>query len=433
MKNILKILCLIGLSINGIQAQVVPSPAPSQSKAIVLKGGTVHTGEGQVLENALVAFDQGKITYVGAESNADVDLSTYESVDVNGQHIYPGLILLGSNQGLEEIGAVRATQDQSETGVFNPNVRAIVAYNTDSHLIPVLRSNGILLTQIIPGGGVVSGMSSVVQNDAWNWEDAAYATDEGIIMSWPTKSFGPRWWRGETNRRPNPNYKSTVEFIESALADGLAYSKLASPDKVNLKLEAMRGLYDGSKRFYLRANNAESIIQGIDMTLKYGVKKVVLVGGRDAYYVKDYLKANNIPVVLPQTHRLPSLEDDDVDMPFRMPGMLQKEGILVSMYYGGADQARNIPFMAGTAAIYDMSKEEALKMITLNAAKILGIEDRAGSLVKGKDALIVVSKGDLLDMRSSQVTLAYIQGRKINLDNKHKQLYQRFKSKYTND
>ncbi len=413
-----------------LKAQVVPSPAKAQSQPILLTGATAHLGNGQVIENAAVAFDQGKLTYVGASSAMQIDASKYQNVDISGKHVYPGLILLNTDLGLTEIGAVSATNDDSETGAFNPSVRSLVAYNTDSHVIPTTRVNGILLAQPVPGGGIVTGQSSVVQLDAWNWEDAAFKIDEGIHVDWPSKFRRPRWWLGETESRKNDDYPKIIQTITKALKDGAAYAELDQPEMVNIQLEAMKGLYDGSKTFYIHADYSRAIVEAIQLAQENGVKKVVLVGGEDAYYVKDFLKSNKIPVILSKTHSLPARTMEDVDMPYKLAALLHKEGILVSTSYQEAARARNLPFNAGTTVAYGLSKEEALSLITLNAAKILGIEDRVGSLETGKDATLVVSEGDLLDMRSNEVIHAFISGREISLDNKHKQLYERFKAKY---
>lgn len=409
-------------------AQVVPTPAPAQSEGIVISGATIHIGNGELIENGTLVFVKGKITYVGSEARQD---DRYRRIEAKGKHIYPGFILPNTDLGLREIGAVSASVDASETGDFNPEVRSIVAYNTDSHLIPTTRTNGILTAQVAPQGRRgVAGTSSILQLDAWNWEDAAIKMDDGIMVSWPSERLGPRWWLGETNSRPNPSYKPTIEAYQKALKDGAAYSKASTPKPVNLKLEAMRGLYDGKKTLYLDVNDAKSIVKSITMLQEYGVQRIVVVGGAQAWYARNFLKENKIPVILRNVHSLPSMSGEDVDMPYKLPAMLHKEGILVGLGYSGVSSARNLPFFAGTAAAYGLSKEEALMTITSNTAKILGIEDRLGSLEKGKDATFFVSEGDALDMRTNKLTHAFIQGREVVLDDKHQMLYRRFQEKY---
>ncbi|MEM7510014.1 MAG: amidohydrolase, partial [Bacteroidota bacterium] len=203
--NIKNIIVLLFISVAftiQIQAQTRVVPAPAQEKPILLSGATAHLGNGEVIESAMIGFKDGKISLV-TNIAAAVSVAEYEVIDVSGKHIYPGFILPVSGLGLAEVNAVRATVDNSEQGAYNPNVRSIIAYNTDSEVIPTFRFNGILMTQVTPSSGVIPGTSSIVQLDAWNWEDAVYKMDDAIHLDWPAKSFGPRWWLGETNRRPN--------------------------------------------------------------------------------------------------------------------------------------------------------------------------------------------------------------------------------------
>ncbi len=431
------ILFLGGLLCGITQLMAQPNaPAPAQSEPIVLQGATIHTGTGQVIENGSVAFDQGILTYVGPSSGFRPEAGkTYQEVEVNGSHIYPGLILLNTTLGLVEIGAVNATRDQEETGEFNPNARSIIAYNTDSELLPTMRQNGILMAQPTPQGGLVSGTSSFVQLDAWNWEDAVIKTDIGIHMHWPSRFFRPRWWLGETNPRKNKNYEEQVRIIRKALADGKSYASSKDPSPKNVMLEAMRGLYDRSKTLFFHTDRSRAALEGIQILKSYGVEKIALIGGQEAMYIKDYLRENQIPVVIENTHRLPGLNDHGVDTPFRLPRELVKAGVQVALSSDEDNPMnnRNLPFHAGTTVAYGLEKEEALALITSVPAKILGVFDQVGSLEKGKHATLVVSKGDLLDMRSNQVSHAFIQGRETSLETRHTRLYQKFKGKYDTD
>ena len=424
----IKTLILIALC-SFLSAQVwaqVSAPAPPQNQPIALKGATAHIGNGQVVDNSLILFNEGKIVSVGSAS--DEVPSGYEVIDVSGKHAYPGLILPASDLGLAEISAVRATVDRGEQGQLNPNVRSIIAYNTDSEVTPTLRFNGILTAQVAPVGGLISGSSSIVQLDAWNWEDAALHTDDGIFLNWPRKTLGPRWWLGETETRENENYKPGIQQITQLMQQAQMYK-----GEDNLKLAAMQGLFDGSQTLYIRVSQAEGILQSAQLALNLGVKRMVIVGGFEALMVKDFLKENDIPVVLGQVHRMPAHNHDDVFASYRYPFMMQEAGLKVSIgYVGRTSSARNLAFSAGTAAAYGLDKEEALKMITLNTAEILGIDDHLGSLEGGKDATLVISSGDLLDMRTNNIEMAYIQGRKVTTDNKQQRLYRKFKDKYEN-
>jgi hypothetical protein len=307
----------------------------------------------------------------------------------------------------------------------------MVAYNTDSHAIPVVRSNGVLIAQVVPSGGLLSGTSTVMQLDAWNWEDAAYCPDKGVHLNWPRMS-------ARTGRRARfmmsgggGSFEDSFRELDKLFTDAAAYAEIDNPEKVNLRLAAIPGLFTGEQILYISASDAQGIKASVTWAKDKGVKEIVLVGATEtAWLVKDFIKENNIPIILGTVQAMPEWEHSDSRMPFKLAKMFMDEGILVGITHSSGSSAYNLPFAAGHAAGYGLSKEDALKMITYNNAVILGIEDRTGSLEQGKDANIVVSSGDILDMMSNDVELAFIQGREIDLDNKHKMLYRRFQEKF---
>jgi imidazolonepropionase-like amidohydrolase len=221
-----------------------------------------------------------------------------------------------------------------------------------------------------------------------------------------------------------------VDRIKSFLAEAKAYNTETTHGETNLKFAAVKGLFDRSQKLYVHANTVKQLLIALDFVKQYGID-VVIVGGSDSWQIADLLKQNNIAVILASAHNLPTLDDDDVDQPYKTAAMLQKAGVLFAINdEDGQTRGRNLPFIAGTGVAYGLTKEQALTAITLNAAKILGIADKTGTIEVGKDANVVIAIGDILDMRTSIVTDAFIQGRKINLDNKQKQLYERYKHKY---
>ena len=416
-----------------VSAQETILPANAQQETIALTNATIHIGNGKIINNGTVIFTNGKITAVSTAA----DTTNAKVIDCVGKHLYPGLILTASQLGLIEVNSTRSTIDGTEIGDMNPSIRSIVAYNTDSKVINTLRSNGILLANVIPDGGIISGSSSVVQLDAWNWEDAAYKMDVAIHLRMPSLlvrsgSRGGRGGFGGQQPAADP-VKSGLEQIEKVkifFREAKAYLTESKHENTNTKFESVRNLFDKKQKLFIHCNIVKEMLLAVDFVKEFDFD-VVLVGAVDSWQIADILKQNNISIILNQLHDLPAMIDDDIDQPYKTPGLLQKAGVLFTINDDdGNSRYRNLPFNAGTAATYGLSKEEALSSITLNAATILGIADKTGSIEIGKDANIVVSEGDILDMLTNIITQAFIQGRKIDLDNKQKQLAEKYKTKY---
>jgi imidazolonepropionase-like amidohydrolase len=412
-------------------AQETIYPAGPQKGTTAIIHATVHIGNGNVLNDATVIFEKGKITQVGTGLATPSGASV---VDGSGKQVYPGLILSNSYLGLKEVAnGVRGSNDLVEIGENNASIRSLVSYNTDSKITNVLRANGILLAHISPEGELIDGQSSVVQMDAWNYEDAAYKSDIGQFIELPSfivRQRGRGFMRQPQASDPMKEAFNKIETIKKFFTDARAYLQEKNHVVSNLKLEATRGLFEGKQKLFVRANEVKQMLIAIDLGKTFGFK-VVIVGGAESYQIASILAANNIPVILDGQHALPNTEDDDVDQPYKLPAQLTKAGVLVSLSDMSENtKQRNLAFNAGTAATYGLSKEEALSAITLNSAKVLGIDDITGSIEVGKDANIIISDGDILDMRGNLVIKAFIQGRDISLDNKQKQLFERYKYKY---
>jgi imidazolonepropionase-like amidohydrolase len=405
-----------------------PVPAVKQTQPILISGGTVHIGNGQVLENQLIAIKDGKIELiVGAQVGRS--FAGYKEIKAAGKHIYPGFIAPSTNLGLVEIEAVRATVDNVETGFLNPNARTIIAYNTDSEVTPTVRNNGTLMAQIIPSGGLISGLSSVVQLDAWNWEDAAYKSDEGLVMNWPSMYSNGGWWAEPGETKKEEKYKEYVQSVGNLFDEAAAYAKKTNVTEKNLRLDAMRGIFDGSKKLYINVAYAKGITEAVLFAKKYGITPVIM-GGEDAWLLVDFLKEQKVSIILQRVQSLPIRNDDDINQPYKTAAILAKADIPFCFSMDGAWQQRNLPFQAGQAIGHGLGYEMGVKALTLDAAKILGISNTCGSIEQGKDATLFISEGDALDMRTNKVTYALIQGRELNLDDKQKGLYRRFSEKY---
>lgn len=427
---LLSLAAVFCLTITGFSQN--PAPAKPQAKPIVLTGATIHLGNGQIIENGVIAFDKGIITQVGTSGSASTDTNA-EVIDVKGKHIFPGLISMNTTVGIQEIASVRATLDYSEVGEINPHVRALVAYNTDSEVIPTLRNTGILLSQAVPQGGIISGSSSVFYTDGWNWEDAVLKKDDGIWMSWPAYlSTNFNYEDFSVALKKNEKRQETIDKFRTTFAEAKGYATISKPASTNIRLEAMKNIFNGTVNLYIRADYAKDMIEAVKFAQEFGIKKIVIVGGDQSNKITGFLKENNVSVVLNQTHRLPNATDEDVYLPYELPGILTKAGVKVAVSY--ADEwwrTRNLAFLAGTASGFsDIKPEEALQLITKNAAEIMGIDKYVGTLEKGKQASLIVTGGDLLDMRGNEVSMVFIKGGKVNLDNKQKRLYDKYKEKY---
>ena len=434
-----KIFFLLIFSAFGIhvfsQANILP--APPQKGMMYIKNATIHVGNGTVIENGAIQIRDGKIEKVGKD--VTVPAGEINVVDAKGKHVYPGLILPVSSLGLVEIGAIRATNDVREIGQMNPNVHSIVAYNTDSKVINTLRSNGVLVANIVPQGSFLAGSSSVVQLDAWTWDDAAYKIDAGMHLYMPLLMARPGFGRGGgrpggpntgQERDPVKEGLDQIEELKAFFREAKAYNALPAKEQTNLKYEAVKNLFTKNQRLYVHANTVKQMLVALDFVKEFGFD-VVIVGGSESWQIPGLLKQNNISVILNQPHSLPTTTGDDVARPYKTAAILQKAGVLYAISDDdNQTRGKNIAFNAGTAATYGLTKEEALAAITLNAAKIMGVADKTGSIEVGKDANIIISSGDILDMATNNVTDAFIQGRKINLDDKHKQLNERYEEKY---
>ena len=406
------------------------TPGNKQTQSILINNVTIHVGNGKVIDQAAVGFQEGKLTYVGSSADAPSDYT--QVIDGNGQHVYPGFIAPNSTLGLVEIDAVNATDDEAEMGSFNPNIRSIVAYNAESKVVESVRPNGVLMAQITPRGGVFAGNSSIVQLDAWNYEDATLKYDDGNHIYWPSMH---RYNYRSGTVRSNKNYSKQINEIQTELEGAQTYLK-GDRSKNDIKLNALDAVFSEKQKVYIHTNGAHEMLDAMRMMQDLGLNDYVFVGGFESYKIIDQLKANNVPVLLKRIHSLPNSVDEDVRLPFKVAAELVQAGILVGLENTGSMermQTRNLPFYAGTAVGYGISYEQALQTITLNTATILGIDDWCGSIEVGKDATLFISKGNALEMSGNNLTHAFVQGRAISLETHQTELYHRYMNKYNSE
>ncbi|WP_179348284.1 amidohydrolase family protein [Winogradskyella pacifica] len=431
MKNLYKInsvLLMLCITIGFAQQ----TPAPKQTKDFAIVGATAHIGDGTVIENSVIVVSNGKITTIGPEASTPLTRQAMDIIDGKGKDVYPGFIVANGTLGLVEVDAVKASDDLEELGTFNPHIRSIIAYNTESKITESMRPNGVLLGQVVPRGGRISGTSSVVQYDAWNWEDAAIKMDNGIHVNWPSSFSRGRWWLGEDpGLKPNKNYATQVKELGDYFNESKSYSMGSSTER-HLPYEALAGVFDGSKRLYVTVDDEKGITDAVNFAKSQGVSKITIVGAYQAGNIASFLKQNDISVFLRRVHSRPELEDDDYDYTFKQAKILVDAGVLVALEPSGQMErmnSRNLPFYAGTTVAHGLTKSQALQLITQNPAKIMGIDNMYGSLEVGKSATLFISEGDALDMRTNQLTHAFIDGRLLSLETHQTELWKRFSEK----
>ena len=411
-------------------------PAPPQTHPILLMNATIHPVSADEIQRGAILFEKGIITAIGRRVTNLPDNT--ETIDLLGKHVYPGMIAAASVIGLTEIGAVAVTRDFSERGEVNPNVRAEVAYHPDSEIIPVTRSNGVLLAHSCPTGGLISGTSAVMMLDGWTWETSTLKAPAGLHINWPNMgAVRSRYFRiteEEASKRREETLKKLDTIFEEARRYLVAKEAADQSGKIeletDLRWEAMLPVLRREVPVFMHASEVRQIESAVEWANRQNVK-MVIVGGYDAWRVADLLKKYEIPVIYETVNSLPRRRWEDFDTPFTGPVKLYEAGVkyCISMGTGGASNHRNTPYEASKAASYGLPKDEALKSVTLYAAEVLGIADKAGSLEKGKDATLMITDGDPLEI-TTQVEQVYIQGKKIDMSDRHKVLYDKYKEKY---
>jgi imidazolonepropionase-like amidohydrolase len=424
------LLTTVALATSFATAQDLQPSAPPQDHPIFLVGATVHTISGESIENGVVSLTEGKIGIVADhEIMSRINLTPdTEIIDLTGQHLYPGMIDSVTTLGLQEISAVRAMNDYNEVGDMTPEVRAYVSVNPDSTVIPTARSNGVLTFGVFPTGGTIPGRASVLQADGWTNEDMTLARDAGLIINWPRMRN-----TGKNKSKANDRRDQTLENLNTIFDNATTYA--AKHDEIDLKLEAIATTLPGDTQnpIFINANDYDQITAAINWAKSRNLNPII-VGGRDAHLCTDLLVSTNTPVIIGGTYNFPKRADAPYDQPYTLPNKLEAAGVLWSLSMSGRHaHERNLPEAIAIAVAHapnnTLSQEAALRGITLNAAKILGLDDQLGSIEPGKAATLFVSDNNILNV-TSIVTHAWIQGRTIDLANKQTKLRDKYCEKY---
>ena len=404
------------------------------AETIALVGGTVHPVSGPEIRGGTVVFVDGKITAVGAAVTVPPGAKV---VDVAGKHVYPTLIPAATNLGIVEIQAVRATNDVTEIGDLNPEARADVAMNLDSELIPVTRSAGVLVAGITPTGGIVSGSGAAMKLDGWTREDATLKAPAYVAVAWPDLTIDRSPQARFSVRIQEKRRDEAVAKLKDLFAEARAYGKARAAEKTaavprhdfDPRLEALLPAIDGSIPVVVHAQRLAQIRDAVKWASEEKLR-LVIWGGADAWRMADELAKAGVPVILESPLVLPVREDDPYDAQFADAGVLDRAGVRVAFNDGGDDASnvRNFPQLAAMAVAYGYPREKALASLTLEPARILGVDGRIGSLEPGKDATFILTDGDILDLRT-RVVGAYIDGRALDLSDRQKRLYERYRNR----
>lgn len=404
-------------------------PGRPQTTPIAIVAATLHTIRQPAMENATLLFENGRITQVGTSVSLPEGTRV---IDGTGKHVYPGLFNADGPLGLLEISSVRGTRDMREVGQVNPNVRAEVAVNPDSELIPVTRSGGVLLNLTAPTGGLISGTSAVLQLDGWTWEDLTLHAPAGMHMTWPSLRESRRGGDETADREQRKSRHTQLQRLEDIFAQVEAYDRARSADEhqaVDLRWEAMRPVLTGQVPLVVSADRAAQIQSAVAFCSRRSLR-LIIYGGYDAAECAAILRAQNVPVIIRGVYRLPWLRSDPYDQAYTLPARLRKAQVKFCIAGGGRDAAniRNLPHHAAMAVAFGLPEDEAVRAITLSPAEILGVSHRVGSLEPGKDATVIMTDGNVLDT-ATHVVVAFVQGREVDLSDRHKRLWRKYQAR----
>ncbi len=401
-------------------------PGEPQSQPILLKGGDLYTVSDGVKEATDLLFENGTIAQIGAGITPPENCMV---IDVTGKHVYPGLIASYSALGLIEISAVRATLDHREIGRNNADVKAHIAYNPDSEIIPTIRSNGVSTALVAPYGSLIRGQAGLMNMDGWTKEDAAEQLEVAMVMSWPDVRIRRGWYIRQTPEEQAKRNRELREAVWDIFETARHYKKarLSDPDtRVDQRLEEMIPLFGGDMPLLVEADDARQIRGALDLAREYDLR-IIILGGFDSWRLADRLKEQNVPVIYTSSRtRTQQRSYEPQNLNYTIPLKLHEAGIRFAISDAGTTRLRDIAYEAAMMAAHGLPKEAALRAITLSPAEIFGVDNRIGSLEVGKKATIVVSDGDIMEHSEVNVTHMWIGGAAVDLSDKHKELYEKY-------
>ena len=416
------------------------NPMPGARGTYAITNAKIVTVSGADIERGTVVISDGRIAAVGANVAVPAGATT---IDAKGGTVYPGMMDAGTSMGLSEIpqGAA-STVDISEAGSFNPNAQAIYGLNPHSAHVGVTRVVGITHVASMPTGGIISGQAAIVNLAGWTPPEMQVVPKAALVINLPRSGFAGRGFGGFGGQQQNTQdaarlRERQLDSLRQLLRDAEAYGKAidaADKDKSlpmvkrDVVLASLIPAIRGQMPVIFTADRVTDIRAAVTFANEMKLKPIIL-GGGDAWQIADFLKQNDVPVIVSSVLQMPRREDDPYDVNYSSPSKLQRAGVRFAISSGdeGAE-VRNLPYVAGMAAAFGLPKTEALKAVTLYPAQIMGVADRFGSIEAGKVANLVVTDGDILEARTN-TTYLFIDGRPVPLSTKHTDLYNLFKDR----
>ena len=424
------------MTVTALAALVLTLPAPASAQTYAIVGGTVHTLAGETYVGTVV-IEGGRIVAAGPDVQTPQGA---EVVDAAGKHVYPGMFDAVSGLGLTEIGAVDVTNDAREQGNFNPHLQAATAIHPATEHIPVARANGITLTLAAPQGGTVAGQASLVGLDGWTVEEMWVDPGAAMVINYPSLGGGGggRFGGGRGGgggggggwSAAQERYREAVAQLDEWLDAARRYDQAVKAGvdlPRDLKNEAMAKVVNREMPVLLSANGERNIRNAAEWAQGQNLR-FVITGGREAWKIADWLAENNVDLILSGTQAMPAGQDAAYDEAYANPGKLHAAGVRIAFATFNSSSSRTLPYEAAQAVPYGLPHEAALAAVTRNAADMLGLGDRIGTIEEGKLANIMITDGDPLEIQT-QVTDLFILGRGVSLDNKHKALYEKYRAR----
>jgi imidazolonepropionase-like amidohydrolase len=401
----------------------------------MLRGGTIHSISGPVIEGGSVLIRDGKIVAVGKTITPP---DGYKIIDIKGQQVYPGMIDAASMLGLETAGVSGDTQ---EAGLLNPHLRSITAVNPESEQIPFTRGNGVTSVITMPQGELLSGQMSLIHLDGSMNDKMAVSALAAVHLRFPalaTRKLPPHE-HDDADDDPShveeipyeeakSDYDRKLAALEAFFDDAAQYARAKAAKtpglRPDLRLEAMVPVLERQTPLFVTAVREREIREAIEFADRRKIR-IILADAYESYKLAPLIKERDIAVVLGPTFTLPLHPDDPYDLSYTIPAKLHEAGIRFAIASFSARQSHNLPYQAAAAVPFGLPQDAAYRAVSLAPAEIFGVGKMLGSIEEGKIADLIVTDGDPLEVRT-KVNLVFIGGKPVSLDTRQKALYEKY-------